>query len=108
MSMKIDGKKIASEVIQQLKKKPQPRKFFAAVVIGEDEQLFGFVGRKEAVAKELGIDFRIYKFPAELKNDAARREVWKIAKHKTCGGVIVQLPLPRHLNPHYVMNVIPK
>ena len=85
-----------------------PRKFFAAIVIGEDEQSFGFVKQKEMIAKELGIDFRIYRLPAELNNDKARREVWKIAKHKTCGGVIVQLPLPAHLNAHYVINAIPR
>jgi methylenetetrahydrofolate dehydrogenase (NADP+)/methenyltetrahydrofolate cyclohydrolase len=43
-----------------------------------------------------------------IKNDDLRREVGAIAAHKTCGGVIVQLPLPEQLNWYYVLNAIPK
>ena len=64
----------------------------------------------------MGVDFRIYKFPAdltsspqaEIKNDDLRKEVGKIALLKPVGGVIVQLPLPTHLNRHYILNVIPR
>jgi len=106
--MEIDGKKIAAGIIAELKNKPIPKKFLAAVVIGEDKASFGFLKKKEEIAKELGVDFRIYNLPADYNNDKAREEVLKIAKHKTCGGVLVQLPLPEHLNKHYVVNVIPR
>lgn len=104
----IDGKKIAAEIIAELKKKPKPEKFLAAVFIGNNPVSENFLKQKEKVAKELGIDFRLYKFDGELLNDELRAEVRKIAEHKTCGGVIVQLPFPEHVNKHYVMNVIPR
>lgn len=106
--MIIDGKKIAEEIISNLKNQPKPEKFLAAVLVGEDPALVSFVKQKESVAKKLGIDFRLYKFLPELKNDDLRKEVLKIAQHRTCGGVIVQLPLPEHVNRHYVLNVIPR
>jgi methylenetetrahydrofolate dehydrogenase (NADP+)/methenyltetrahydrofolate cyclohydrolase len=80
----------------------------AAVLVGEDPASISFLKQKEKTAKELGVDFRLYKFPKEIKNDPLREEVLKISKHKTCGGVVVQLPLPEHLNKHYILNVIPR
>jgi len=106
--MIIDGRKIASEIIEELKKRPKPKKFLGVFLIGEDSASVSFIKQKEKTANELGIDFRIYKFPTNLKQDALRKEVLKISQHKTCGGVIIQLPLPEHINKHYILNVIPR
>lgn len=105
---KIDGKKIAEEILAKLKTQPKPKKFLAAVLVGNDGSSISFLKQKEKTAKELGVDFRLYKFPSEIKNDELREEVLKIAEHKTCGGVIVQLPLPEHINAQYILNVIPR
>lgn len=104
----INGKQIASGIIEELKKKPKPEKFMAAVLVGNDEISANFIKQKEKTAEELGIDFRLYNFSAGLNNDELREEVRKIAEHKTCGGVIVQLPLPEQINRHYILNVIPR
>ncbi len=111
--MIISGKEIAEKIIEKLKTESKPDKFFAAVLVGDPESSSGrassvFIRQKEKAAKELGVDFRLYKFPENIKNDELREEVLKISKHKTCGGVIVQLPLPNHINKHYILNVIPR
>src|SRR3990167_4395205 len=104
----IDGKKIAFEIIDELKKLPKLEKFMAAILVGDNPASANFIRQKEKTAKELGVDFRIYNLLANLNNDQLRDEVRKIAEHKTCGGVIVQLPLPEHINKHYILNVIPR
>lgn len=106
--MEIDGKKIASEILSGLKQKPKPKKFLAAFLVGEDSASVSFLKKKETTAKELGIDFRLYRFPNEITSDALRREVGKMAEHKTCGGAIVQLSLPKHINAQYILNAIPR
>jgi methylenetetrahydrofolate dehydrogenase (NADP+)/methenyltetrahydrofolate cyclohydrolase len=106
--MIIDGKKIAQEIIERLKAMPRPEKIFAAILVGENPVSESFLRQKEKTAKELGIDFRVYKFPETIKNDDLRKEVGKIANLKKVGGVIVQLPLPEHLNKHYILNAIPR
>ncbi len=105
---KVDGKVLAAGIVGRLKSKPLPKKFLAAFLAGEDESSISFLKQKESTAKELGIDFRLYRFPETVTNDELRQEVGKAAAHKTCGGVIVQLPLPAHLNQYYVLNAIPK
>lgn len=105
--MIIDGRKIADGILEQLMGPPKPKKFLAAVLVGDDAASVSFLKQKENTAKKLGVDFRLYRFSSEIKNDALRREVGKIAAHKTCGGVIVQLPMPDHLNWYYILNAIP-
>jgi methylenetetrahydrofolate dehydrogenase (NADP+)/methenyltetrahydrofolate cyclohydrolase len=104
----IDGKKIAAEILAKLKSRPAPQKFLAVFLVGDSPASLSFIKQKEKVAKELGVDFRLYKFPPEIKNDELRGEIRKIVDHKTCGGAIVQLPLPEHINAQYVLNVIPR
>src|SRR3990167_7853965 len=106
--MIINGKQIASEILEELKKRPKPEKFFAGVLIGDDPASESFQKLKQKTAAELGIDYRIYRLSPELGNDGLRKEVGRISAQKTCGGVIVQLPLPEHINKHYILNVIPR
>lgn len=106
--MTIDGKKISEEIINQLKSRPGPKKILAAVSVGKNPSSISFLKQKEKVAKELDIDFRIYEFADDIKNDKLRKEVYKIALLRRVGGVIIQLPLPPHLNPQYILNVVPR
>ncbi|MDI6820574.1 MAG: bifunctional 5,10-methylenetetrahydrofolate dehydrogenase/5,10-methenyltetrahydrofolate cyclohydrolase [Patescibacteria group bacterium] len=106
--MVIDGRKIAQGIIEELKKLSKPTKFLGAFLIGENSASISFLKQKEKIAQELKIDFRLYKFPETISQDELRKEVLKIANHKTCGGIIVQLPLPEHINKYYVLNVIPR
>lgn len=120
----IDGREIADKIIEKLKVLPTPKKILAAVLVGNDgsthsissgqasspqvQASISFLKQKEKTAKELGVDFRIYKLSSESKNDDLRNEVGKIANLKRVGGVIVQLPLPEHVNRHYALNTIPR
>ncbi|HBT74685.1 TPA: hypothetical protein DEB29_01605 [Candidatus Wolfebacteria bacterium] len=103
----IDGKGIAKEIIERLKSEPAPHKIFAAVLVGDNAASESFVKQKEKVAKELGLDFRIYRFPETSTNDSLRKEIGRIARMSRVGAIIVQLPLPAYCNAHYVLNMIP-
>lgn len=105
--MVIDGRKIAAEILSGLKAKPKPEKFLGAVLVGDDPASLNFLKQKEKVAKELEIEFRLYRLPADMATDDLRREIGRLARAKTCGGFIVQLPLPKSVNKHYVLNAIP-
>ncbi|MDI6734565.1 MAG: bifunctional 5,10-methylenetetrahydrofolate dehydrogenase/5,10-methenyltetrahydrofolate cyclohydrolase [Patescibacteria group bacterium] len=106
--MVIDGRKISKEIIEKLRKEPKIKKFLGAFLVGDNPASISFLKQKEKVAQELEINFRLYKFPETISQDELRKEILKIANHKTCGGIIVQLPLPEHINKYYVLNVIPR
>lgn len=105
--LKISGDEIAKKIIDELKSKPVPKKILAAVLVGKNETSINFIKQKEKVAKELGVDFRLYEFKEDLKNDDLRKEIGRVANQKPVGGIIVQLPLPKEINAHYILNAIP-
>jgi methylenetetrahydrofolate dehydrogenase (NADP+) / methenyltetrahydrofolate cyclohydrolase len=105
--MVIDGKAIAAEILERLRALPRPEKFAAGILVGNDAASASFQKIKERTAKTLGIDYRIYRFPSDISSDALRKEVGAIAAHATCGGIIMQLPLPEGVNSQYAQNAIP-
>jgi len=105
---KISGKEVSQSLIKRLKALELPDKILAAILIGEDPTSLSFLRQKEKMAKELGVDFRLYKLSDKLTNDDLRGEVGKISKQSKVSGVIVQLPLPPAVNKYYVSNAIPR
>src|SRR3989344_4442464 len=103
----IPGEKLAQDLIKKLKSEPIPSKILAAILVGDDPRSLSFLKIKEKVAQELGVDFRIYEIEGK-NNDIVRAEIGSIALQKNIGGVVVELPLPQGINPHYVLNVIPR
>ncbi len=106
-AMVIDGRAVAAELTARLASAPHPGRFLAAVLAGDDRSSVSFLNQKEITARRIGVDFRLYRFPATSTKDELREEVGRIARQKSCGGVIVQLPLPEPLDWHYVLNAIP-
>jgi methylenetetrahydrofolate dehydrogenase (NADP+)/methenyltetrahydrofolate cyclohydrolase len=106
--MIIDGKTIANDIIERLRARPKSGKFFGAALVGDDPASLNFLKQKEHVAHELGIEFRLHQLPLDITTDALRSEIGRLAEPKTCGGFIVQLPLPDAINRYYVLNAIPK
>jgi len=109
--MIINGKKIAQKILDDLEKEikniDKPLRL-AAVLVGDSEDLMKFLELKQKAAAGIGIDFRIYKFPENISSNKLREELNKIVKLKKNDGVIIELPLPRHLNTQYLLNVIPE
>ena len=104
----IDGKKIAEEITERLKRAPRPEKFLGAMLVGNDSASINFLKQKERAAQALGVPFRLYELPVGITTDDLRGKVGVLARPKNCGGFIVQLPLPDAINRHYVLNAIPK
>lgn len=105
---RIDGKKIAEDVLARLKALPKPTKFLAVFSVAPDAATRKFLERKKSVAMELGVEFRMYEFPGTISQDNLRKEIQKIVSGNSCGGAVLQLPLPAHINAQYAANAIPR
>lgn len=107
--MIIDGKEIAKNILNELKQKigKSGKKFcLAAVLVGESPDLKKFIELKKKAAREIGVEFKVYEFPGNITNNKLREELNRISKVKTTHGVIIELPLPNHLNTQYLLNTI--
>lgn len=103
----IDGKKIAEKILEKLKQYPRPERFLSAFLIGNNLASVSFLRQKEAVAKELGISFQLHSFPENITTKELLKELGDITSNVDCGGIIIQLPLPRHIDREAVLHTIP-
>ena len=106
--MIINGKTIARTLVEELKTLPNKRKMLHVIVVGKDPATLSFITEKQRIAQELDIEFQVHSFPERAKEEDLRREIASLAEKKLCGGIIIQLPLPSHLNKQYLLNSIPR
>jgi len=78
----------------------------AVIIVGEDPASKVYVGRKEAMCQELGMHSEKFALPEETTQEELVALVEKLNKDDKVHGILVQLPLPRHLDEKAVINTI--
>jgi len=113
MAAVIDGNRIAQEVRAEIKAQAidlEEKKGLipglAVILVGEDAASKIYVGRKEKAAKEAGFLSREYRLPEDTPEDRLREIVAGLNASPEIHGILVQLPLPRHINPDVVIETI--
>jgi methylenetetrahydrofolate dehydrogenase (NADP+)/methenyltetrahydrofolate cyclohydrolase len=109
----IKGSEISKQIkeelrqkIAQLKEKHNLIPGLATVLIGEDEASKVYVGAKEKACKDLGIHSERIDLPADTKEENLLALVEKLNKDPKIHGILVQLPLPKHINETKVLYAI--
>lgn len=104
----LDGKQLAEKIIAGLKSEIGGRKLsLGAVVVGGTPVIEKFIGQKKKAAEELGVDFRIYDYAAAISTNELRKRIATIVHDADPTGIIIQLPLPSHINTQYILNSVP-
>ena len=111
--MIIDGKKIAQELRIKLKKKIVELKStynsipgLTVILIGEDPASMIYVKNKEKFAKEIGINSQVIRYPKNVEEKIILDKIIQLNKDKNISGILVQLPLPNHINKRKVIETI--
>lgn len=76
------------------------------VIVGEDPASKVYVGRKEAMCKELGMHSEKFALPESTTESELIALIEKLNHDKSIHGILVQLPLPKHLDEKAVINTI--
>lgn len=103
----LDGKRIKEEKEQELKKEINllDRKPGIAVIqVGNDEASNVYIKNKEKTAISMGCEFRHIKFEETVKEEDILYKIDELNNDKTIDGIIVQMPLPKHLNTSLIQN----
>jgi methylenetetrahydrofolate dehydrogenase (NADP+)/methenyltetrahydrofolate cyclohydrolase len=105
--MIIDGKQLAKEIEAELfeKFKTLPPKRVVFVMFGENAASRQFMGIKSRTAERLGIQSSIQVFPETITTDEAISIIKNLGTDMD--GVVVQLPLPKHLDAEQILNSVP-
>ncbi|HDP97515.1 MAG TPA: bifunctional methylenetetrahydrofolate dehydrogenase/methenyltetrahydrofolate cyclohydrolase FolD [Euryarchaeota archaeon] len=105
----IDGKSISSQIRNELKedvKRLTDKGFqpgLAVILVGENPASQVYVGSKEKSCNELGIYSEAYRLPADASEEELLSLIDKLNKKKEIDGILVQLPLPEHINEEKVL-----
>jgi methylenetetrahydrofolate dehydrogenase (NADP+)/methenyltetrahydrofolate cyclohydrolase len=108
----IDGKQRAKEIRDEIRikvldaKKQGISPKLCVVLVGDDPASHIYVANKEKDCAEVGFLSQTYRLPADAKESDVLSTVSKLNKDKTVHGIIVQLPLPDHINEEMVTNSI--
>jgi methylenetetrahydrofolate dehydrogenase (NADP+)/methenyltetrahydrofolate cyclohydrolase len=106
----IDGRKIRDEILESLKARVAALPFkpvFCDVLVGNDSASAQYVRMKNETAHSLGIEVLHAAYPDTITTEELISEVTRIAALPHMAGLIVQLPLPSHIDTQKVLDAIP-
>ena len=76
------------------------------ILVGEDVPSQIYVKNKLKVAEEVGIEAKLHKFDEDVSEETLLNLIQKLNEDKNTNGMIVQLPLPQHLDRNKIINSI--
>lgn len=108
----IDGKSIAKELRESLAPRVAALKEqgitpgLTVIVVGDDPASAIYVRNKERACIKLGMNSQVLRFPAETTQEEILNTVRLLNQDDSVHGILVQLPLPRHIDEQAVLRAI--
>ena len=109
----IDGKKAASELreqlkheVSELKKKYNKVPGLTVILIGDLTPSQIYVRNKEKSANEVGLKSEVIKYPDSIDEKTLLDKIVELNKDSSVSGILVQLPLPKHIDKQKVIETI--
>ena len=109
----IDGKKIAAELREELKKEVSSLKTkynkvpgLSVILIGDLTPSQIYVKNKEKFANEVGLKSEVIKYPDSVTEKVILDKISELNNDVSVSGILVQLPLPKHINKQKIIEAI--
>ena len=109
----IDGKKIAAELREELrlevvKLKTKHNKIpgLTVILIGDMAPSQIYVRMKEKAANEVGLKSEVIRYPGTVEEKTVLDKIEELNKDESISGILVQLPLPKHIDKQKVIETI--
>jgi methylenetetrahydrofolate dehydrogenase (NADP+)/methenyltetrahydrofolate cyclohydrolase len=106
----IDGKAIAASIKEDLKAQvaalPSPPGL-ATVLVGDDPASHTYIRSKHKLCAELGMQSLHHQLPADATQQEVETVIRQLAENPAAHGILVQLPLPAHLDEERVLGLVP-
>lgn len=112
MAKRIDGKKISAEIKEELKaevatlKEKGKEATLAVIQVGDDPASSVYVRNKKKACEYIGIHSLSYELPETTTEKELLELIEKLNQDDTVNGILVQLPLPKHMDEDKVIQAI--
>jgi methylenetetrahydrofolate dehydrogenase (NADP+)/methenyltetrahydrofolate cyclohydrolase len=111
--IKIDGKALAQLVKEDVKKKLQDEKYksipaphLIVIQVGDNQASNLYINNKKKACEEVGIKCSIYKYREDITTDKLKEIISKLSLTPTVTGILIQLPLPEHIDERALIDEI--
>ena len=107
--MLLDGKKVSQKILEQVKdkvSKMDKKPHLAVILVGEDEASKVYVRNKKKTAEQVGIKSTVITLPSDTSEETVISEIEKLNNDEDVTAVLVQMPLPKHINKENVICAI--
>ena len=109
----IDGKAISEKVRNEIKEQTQVyinkhgrKPGLAVIIAGDNPASKTYVANKIKACKEVGFNSYCIEFPKNVSEDTLTKKIIELNNNEDIDGILVQLPLPSHLNEKYILSLI--
>jgi methylenetetrahydrofolate dehydrogenase (NADP+)/methenyltetrahydrofolate cyclohydrolase len=99
--------KIQNAIAKELQKSPNSKITLATILIGDDPASKLYVGMKEKRAAAVGIHSKHIELAGNISMQQACEEITKLANDPNINGILIQLPLPKQLDTHKLIDLLP-
>ncbi|HOF43139.1 MAG TPA: bifunctional 5,10-methylenetetrahydrofolate dehydrogenase/5,10-methenyltetrahydrofolate cyclohydrolase [Bacilli bacterium] len=109
MSQILDGQMISKEIKERIKEEVnrlEVKPKLVVILVGDDDASKIYVRNKIKACENVGIATEDYILPKDTKEKELVDLIEKLNKNKEVNGILVQLPLPKHLNEDTIVNTI--
>ena len=109
MSIRIDGKQISAQIKDELKERVEKENIevtLAVIQVGNDPASTVYVGNKKKACEYIGIRSLAYELPEETPEEELLQLIKELNDRDDVNGILVQLPLPAHMDEDKVIQTI--
>lgn len=109
MTTILDGKKLRDKIFEDLKDKidkMEKKPTLAVILVGENPASQIYVRNKKKTAEKLGINSLSIEYPADISEKELVAKIEELNNDKNVTAILVQLPLPKHINKNKVIDAI--
>lgn len=113
MAVKLSGKELAlsrkislKEAILKGTSEGKRHPALASVIVGEDGGSLSYIKGQKKVSEELGIRYDMKTFDGKISEEELINEIEELNSNEEIDGIIIQLPLPDHLNEDKILSCI--
>lgn len=109
MTVILDGKKLRDKILEELKtslEKYTLKPTLVVILVGDNPASKIYVNNKKKTAENLGINSIVINYPSDVSEQVLLDKIEELNSDKNVTAILVQLPLPEHIDKFKIINAI--
>lgn len=105
----INGKNIKTTILEELKEKVshlEVKPSFVVIQVGNNEASNVYIKQKAKMAEYIGYTYQHLRYEESITTEDLLKEIEKLNQDKSINGIMVQMPLPKHLDTTKIQNAV--